>query len=161
MSERVFSGILELSDLQALVETYRLQARFAILERLDAIDFPPPQAEPIQIDKWPKGRLFDEEFELRWEQIGQEYCVILSGKGNLLALAAGLSEQPLPPGTDNDKVQAYYCWNERDARLGCTLAYRCVPGEGNVKLSVREFRDEHGRLVFWRYVKMERDGGEA
>jgi hypothetical protein len=34
-------------------------------------------------------------------------------------------------------------------------------GQGDVKLLVREFRDDHGRLVFWRYVKMERDGGEA
>jgi hypothetical protein len=158
MSERVFFGTLELSKLQALVEACRLQTRFAILERLDAIDFPPPQAEPIQIIEWPKGRLFDEAFELRWEEIGQEYRVILSGNGDLSALAAGLSEQPLPSGPDE---VAYHCWKERDTRLGRTLDYRCVPGKGDVKLSVREFRDDYGRLVFWRYVKMERDGGEA
>jgi len=159
MSERVFSGILGLSNLQALIETCRLQAHFAILERLDAIDFPPPRDEPINVADWPKGRLFNEAFELRWEQIEQEYRVVLSGNGDLSALAAGLIEQHLPPGAD--EVQDYYCWNERDARLGRTLNYRCVPGKGDVKLLVREFRDEHGRLVFWRYVKMERDGGEA
>jgi len=159
MSERVFSGTLNLAGLQTRVEACRPRARFAILERIDAIDFPPPQDEPIHAADWPKGRLFDETFELRWEQIGQEYRVVLSGNGDLSALAAGLIEQHLPPGTD--EVQDYYCWNETDARLGRTLNYRCVPEKGNVKLSVREFRDDHGRLVFWRYVKMERDGGEA
>jgi len=158
MSERTFSVMLDLPGLQALVDGCRPRARFAILERIDAIDFPPPQEEPINVANWPKGRLFDEAFELRWEQIGQEYRVILSGNGNLSALAAGLSEQPLPTGPDE---VAYYCWKERDTRLGRTLNYRCVPGKGDVKLLVREFRNEHGRLVFWRYVKMERDGGEA
>ncbi len=159
MSEWVFSGTLDLAGLQTRVEACRPRARFAILERIDAIDFPPPQDEPINVTNWPKGRLFDEAFELRWEQIGQEYRVILSGNGDLPALAAGLSEQPLPSGPD--EVQAYYCWNETDARLGRTLDYRCVPGQGNVKLFVREFRDDYGRLVFWRYIQMERDGGEA
>jgi len=158
MSERTFSGTLDLTGLQTRVEACRPRARFTILERIDAIDFPPPQEEPINVANWPKGRLFDEAFELRWEQIGQEYRVILSGNGDLSALAAGLSEQPLPTGPDE---VAYYCWKERDTRLGRTLDYRCVPGKGDVKLSVREFRDEHGRLVFWRYVKMERDGGEG
>ncbi len=158
MSEQVFSGTLDLNKLQALVEACRPRARFAILERIDAIDFPPPQEEPIRVAEWPKGRLFDEAFELRWEQMGQGYRVILSGSGDLSALADGLSEQPLPP--CSDKVQVYYCWKETDARLGRTLNYRCVPGEGDVKLFVREFRDDHGRLVFWRYLKMERDGGE-
>ncbi|HXK89814.1 MAG TPA: hypothetical protein PL027_07465 [Thermosynergistes sp.] len=158
MSERVFYSTVDLTRLQALVDVCRPQARFAIVERIDAIDFPLPQTEQITVADWPKGRLFDEAFELRWEQIGQEYRIILSGNGNLSTLAAGLSEQPLPASTD--EVQDYYCWNETDARLGRTLNYRCVPKKGNVKLSVAEFRDDHGRLVFWRYIKMERDGGE-
>lgn len=158
MSERVFYSTVDLTRLQALVDACRPQARFAIVERIDAIDFPLPQNESILVAEWPKGRLFDEAFELCWEQIGQEYRVILSGNGNLSTLAAGQSERPLPPGTD--EVQDYYCWNETDARLGRTLNYLCVPGKGNVKLSVREFRDDHGRLIFWRYLKMARDGGE-
>lgn len=158
MSERVFSGTLDLAGLQALVDACRPPARFAILERLDAIDFPPPQSETIPVAEWPKGRLFDEAFELRWEQMGQAYRVLLCGNGDLSTLADGLSEQRLQPG--RDEVQTYYCWKEMDARLGRMLNYRCVPGKGNVKLFIREFRDDHGRLVFWRYLKMERDGGE-
>lgn len=157
MSERVFSGTLDPDGLQALVDACRPQAHFAILERIDAIDFPPPQEEPINIADWPKGRLFSEAFELRWEQIGAAYRVILAGTGDFLAPADGLSEQLLSGVTD--ELQAYYCWEETNPRLGRTLDYRCVPGQGHVKLFVREFRDDHGRLVFWRYVKMERDGG--
>ncbi len=157
MSERVYCGALELAALQALVEAFRPQARFAIVERIDAIDFPPPQTAPIDAEQWFKGRLFDESFELRWEQVEAVYRVILSGTDDLAAEVSGLHDWSLPPGTD--ELQEYYCWNEQDARLGRTLDYRCVPGHGNVKLLVREFRDEHGRLVFWRYVKMERDGG--
>ncbi len=156
MNERIFSGALDSAGLQSLVDALRLQARFAILERIDAIDFPPPQKEPIDVAGWPKGCIFDEPFELRWEQTGSAYRVILAGADDFSAL--GLAEQSLPSVTD--KLQAYYCWDERNARLGRTLNYRCVPGQGNVKLFVREFRDGHGRLTFWRYVRMERDGGE-
>lgn len=157
MSERVFSGTLDRDGLQALVDACCQRTRFAILERIDAIDFPSPQDETINVAEWPKGRLFDEPFELRWEQAETGYRVILSGAEAASTLVDGLSEQSLPYGAD--EVQAYYCWNETDARLGRTLDYRCVPGRGHVKLFVREFRDNHGRLVFWRYVKMEREGG--
>ena len=158
MTERVFSGVLDLARLQAIVDTWRRSARFAIVERIDAIDFPPPQSEPIDVGEWPKGRIFNEPFELRWERLGQEYRVIVAGEGDLPTVESGLSEQDLPSGTE--ELLSYYCWNETNPRLGCTLDYRCVPGKGDVKLTVREYRDDHGRLVFWRYVTMEREGGE-
>lgn len=158
MTERMFSGTLDLTGLQAIVDALRHSARFAIVERIDAIDFPPPQDKPIDVREWPKGRIFDESFELRWEQLGQEYRVIVAGEGDLPAVGSGLNEQDLPLGAG--ELLSYYCWNETNPRLGRTLDYRCVPGQGNVKLSVREYRDDHGRLAFWRYVKMERDGGD-
>lgn len=157
MSEQVFSGTLDSAALQTLVDTYRQQARFAILERIDAIDFPPPQSEAIAVGQWSRGHIFDESFELRWEQVGAAYCVVLAGTGNF-APPNGLKEQSLSSVTD--ELQTYYCWDEKNPRLGRTLDYRCVPGQGNVRLVVREFRDDHGRLAFWRYVRMERDGGE-
>jgi hypothetical protein len=158
MTERVFSGTLDLTRLQAIVDALRHSARFAIVERIDAIDFPPPQTEPIDVREWPKGRIFDEPFELRWEQLGQEYRVIVAGEEDLPVVGSGLNEQDLQLGVSESP--SYYCWNEKNPRLGRTLNYRCVPGKGDVKLTVREYRDDHGRLVFWRYVTMERDGGE-
>jgi len=158
MTERVFSGVLDLGGVQAIVDALRQSARFAIVERIDAIDFPPPQTEPINVGEWPKGRIFDEPFELRWEQAGQEYRVVVAGEGDLSAAISGLNEPELQLGVD--ELSSYYCWNETNPRLGRTLNYRCVPGRGDVKLTVREYRDDHGRLVFWRYFTMERDGGK-
>jgi len=157
MTERVFTGTLDLTRLQTIVDAWHQNARFAIIERIGAIDFPPPQTEPIDVREWPKGRIFDEPFELRWEQIGHEYRTVVAGGEGLPAARSGLNEQDLQLGVDESP--SYYCWNEKDPRLGRTLNYRCVQGKGDVKLTVREYRDDHGRLVFWRYVKMERDGG--
>lgn len=157
MSDRVFAGTLDPAELQTLVETLRQQARFAIVERIDAIDFPPPQSEPINVEEWPQGCIFNEPFELRWEQIGQKYRVIWAGEGEMSTVQGALKEQELSYSA-SERLR-YYCWNETNPRLGRTLDYRCVPGQGNVRLLVREFRDDHGRLAFWRYVKMERDGG--
>jgi hypothetical protein len=158
MSDRVFSGTVDLSGLQAFVDSLRHSARFAIVERIDAIDFPPPQSESIDVRDWPKGRIFDEAFELRWERFGQEYRVIVASEVDSSFRESRLNEQDLPPGAG--ELLSYYCWNETNPRLGRTLDYRCVPGQGDVKLSVRECRDDYGRLAFWRYVKMERDGGD-
>ena len=56
----------------------------------------------------------------------------------------------------------YLCWNEKNRRLGRTLNYGCAPdGKGDAQLSVLEYRDNHGRLIFWRYTKFSRSGGES
>ena len=157
MTERVFSGVLDLARLQAIVDALRQSVRFAIVERIDAIDFPPPQDKPIDVREWPKGRIFNEPFELRWEQSGQQYRVVVAGEKDLSAAISGLDEPEQQLGAG--ELSSYYCWNETNPRLGRTLDYRCVPGKGDVNLTVREYRDDHGRLVFWRYVTMERDGG--
>ncbi len=157
MTERVFSGVLDVAGLQAIVDALRQNARFAIVERIDAIDFPLPQCEPVDVQQWPKGRIFDEPFELRWEKDGGRYRVIATGEGDFPSLPGHLNE--LEQLSGRDEPCSYYCWKETDPRLGRTLSYRCVPGEGNVRLIVREYRDDHGRLTFWRYLRMEREGG--
>ncbi len=159
MTEWVFYDALDVAGLQASVDALRRDARFAIVERIDAIDFPPPQSEPIDVQQWPKGRIFDEPFELRWERDGERYQVIVAGEGDFRALQGHLNERE--PLAGAGEVCSYYCWKETDPRLGRTLNYRCVPGKGDVRLIVREYRDDHGRLTFWRYLRMERDGGEG
>jgi hypothetical protein len=154
MSDQVLVGTLEVGRLQAIVGSLRPRARFGILERLDAIDFPPPQADAVEVARWPKGRIFDQAFELRWEQLGQAYRAVLATETTDILPVAGLSEHAL--NFDAIESQAYYCWNERNARLGRTLGYRCAPGKGPLQLVVREYRDAHWRLVFWRYVELRR-----
>lgn len=155
MDDRIYTGKLDAGALQAAVDALRLQARYGIVESLTEIDFPPPHQEPIDVKAWPKGRVFCEAFELRWEQVGDGYQTIFAGEDGWEP-SDGLAAQALEV-YSKDSI-GYYCWNERNPRLGRTLGYRCVPGNGNVKLAVLECRDDHGRLIFWRYTEMKRDG---
>ena len=151
MNDRVYTGELDTAALQAAVETLRSQTRYGIVESLTEIDFPPPHQEPIDVTERPKGRIFCEAFELRWERAGGGYRTIFAGE-NGQEPPDGLAEQALEVHSKNPVE--YYCWNERNPRLGRTLDYRCIPGKGDVKLVMLEYRDDHGRLVFWRYTKM-------
>ncbi len=157
MSDRVFTGILDSATLQNAVDALRPHARYAIVERVDAIDFPLPTQETVDVKIWHKGRIFDPTFELRWERMGQDFRAVLSSEQEL-ASVFGLQLKSLEA---ESKTREYCCWNETNRRLGRTLNYRCVPGKGGVlKLSVREYRDERSRLVFWRYEAMKREGGQ-
>ena len=155
MTDQVHSGKLDVTSLQNIIDVLSPKAPYGIVESLVEIDFPPPNQERIDVTMWPKGRIFCEAFELRWEQVDGGYRVIFAAK-NEVKPPEELTKidylQLNPPGN-----QKYYCWNERDPRLSRTLDYRCVPGRGNVKLTVLEYRDYHGRLVFWRYAEMKRE----
>ena len=155
MMDKVYTGTLDATTLQAAVNALRSQVLYGIVESLTEIDFPPPHQEPIDVKAWPKGRVFCEAFELRWEQVGDDYQTIFAGEDGWEP-PGGLAAQALEV-YSKDSTE-YYCWNERNPCLGRTLGYRCVPGNGNVKLAVLEYRDDHGRLIFWRYTEMKRDG---
>ena len=153
MNDKVYINTLPAAALQVAVEALRPHAAYGIVENLTEIDFPPPQAEAIDISRWRKGRIFSPDFELRWERFEEGYRTILVTTNE---------QPPLPELSDSglklpspEKIE-YYCWRENDSRLGRTLDYRCVPGRGEVKLFVHEYRDDHGRLIFWRYVDMKR-----
>jgi len=155
MNDKVYAGTLSADVLQAAVDALRSRARYGIVESLTEIDFPSPYQEPIDVARWPKGRIFCKAFELRWEQVGDGYRTIFARESGWEP-PDGLSVQALEV-YSKDSTE-YYCWNERNPRLGRTLDYRCVPGEEDVKLQVLEYRDGHGRLVFWRYTEMRREG---
>lgn len=159
MKDAIYAGELTFEALQSVVDTYRPQAQFAILERIDDLAFPVPSSETVNVFRWPKGRLFAPLFELRWEQTNEAYRTIFtveeSGKNKGLP-PNGLVLQQVDEMEIEDR--RYYLWDETNHRLGRTLRYECVPGQGNVQLTVREYRDERGRLVFWRYVEMKREG---
>ena len=155
MNDRVYTGMLDATALQAAVDTLRPRSRYGIVESLTGIDFPPPHGEPIDVTEWPKGRIFCEAFELRWERKDGGYRTVFASVGDQMP-PEGLVESDLQLQRP-DEAMEYYCWNERNPRLGRTLDYRCVPGIGAVKLAVLEYRDDHGRSVFWRYTVMRRE----
>lgn len=154
MNLRVYTGELDGLRLQAAVDALRTQVHYGIVESLTEIDFPPPDQEPVDVSKWTKGRIFCQAFELRWEQVDGVYRTIFAGE-EAQEPPDGLMEQTLE--TYSVEPMEYYCWNERNPRLGRTLDYRCVPDKGDVKLVVLEYRNSHGRLVFWRYTEMKRE----
>jgi hypothetical protein len=155
MDDEVYAGVLSADALQAAVDALRPQALYGIVESLTEIGFPPPHQQPLDVKTWPKGRIFCKAFELRWERIGNCYRTVFAGE-NGWEPPGGLAAQALE--VHSKESTEYYCWKECDPRLGRTLDYRCVPGNGDVKLVVREYRDDYGRLVFWRYIEMKREG---
>jgi len=155
--DQVFAGDLDKEVLQSLIDSWKGQAQFAILERIDDMQFPKPSTA-ISVNDWPKGRIFQEAFELRWEKLEEKFRIVFS------------SSEPVPegklPGLEEIKnripgcsetTAAYYLWDETNTRLGHKLNYECVvkAEKQNVLLRVREYRDARGRLKFWRYLKME------
>ena len=159
MKDHVYSGELDTGALQTVIDKFRPDARFGILESITDIDFPVPNEEGILVETWNKGRIFNECFELRWEKLNGTYRTVLAGEDSIKSpeglTACDTFDQPEFP-------CAYFCWNKKNPRLGGTLNYRCVPaGKGDVQLSVLEYRDDRGRLVFWRYTKLTRVGDES
>lgn len=156
VKEIVYTGQITATALQDALEILRLKANYGIVESLTEIDFPSPQQETIEVTKWSKGRIFCETFELRWEKINEDYHTIFTALEGVTPLD-GLCKAELPlffPG----KPVEYYCWEEYNPRLSRTINYRCVPGKGRVKLVVLEYRDNYGRLIFWRYTEIKREG---
>ena len=155
MKDHVYSGELDMQTLQTVVNKLRLDSEFGILESVTDIEFPVPNQENIVVGEWNKGRIFNEIFEMRWEQLNGTYRTVLAGEENIKSpeelTASDSFNRPEQP-------SIYFCWNETNPRLGRTLDYRCVPGKGEVQLSVYEYRDDRGRLVFWRYTNLARVG---
>ena len=155
MKDHVYSGELDMQTLQTVVHKLRLDAEFGILESVTDIEFPVPNQENIVVGEWNKGRIFNEIFEMRWEQLNGTYRTVLAGEERYKSpeelTASDSFNRP-------EQLSIYFCWNETNPRLGRTLDYRCVPGEGEVQLSVYEYRDDRGRLVFWRYTNLARVG---
>jgi len=156
MSVKVYIAELGVKKLTKLIAKLRAQAPFAILERPDKVDFLGP-SEMIEVPNWPKGRVFGERLELYWEQEGMAYRVRLTCA----------DEAPSPPEFDEvltleepePEPVWYYLWGEDEIAIGGRLSYsRAIPGKGRGQLGVVEYRDGEGRLVFYRYVRLRREG---
>lgn len=158
MKDYVYSGNLDSRMLILYVDDLRNDAEFGILESITDIKIVAAPEYEILMREWSKGRVFCEAFELRWEWINGVYQTVLTGEVERdpfrLLPAVGTVERPEHPST-------YFCWNETNPRLGRTLDYSCVSGEGDVQLSVYEYRDNRGRLVFWRYTNLTRVGDKS
>lgn len=159
MNVKVYRADLDAAALSTLVATLRDKTSFAILERPDKVKFPGPD-EALDPTAWPSGRVFSEEMELRWEQEGGVYRAVLT-RSDGAEPPTGFTEVLALDGPEPELVW-YYLWGEDEVAVGGRLNYsRAIPGRGRGQLGVVEYRDEAGRLTWYRYLELKREGEDA
>jgi len=149
MAARIYGGVLTPEELKALIGKVHPQAPYAVLERVDDIDFPAGD-EAIDPAAWDEGRVFGSGFELHWSREGESFRALLTreddGDGEGLPEVESLEAY-------KRQEYAYYLWGEEDTRIGRRMDYRAISGKGRAQLAVAEFYDERGDLRHWRYVQ--------
>lgn len=151
----VYTAKLEVHELRALILSRRAEAPYAILERPDKPDFP-GSSETIDPAVWPAGRVFGEEVEICWEQDGAAWKLRLITSTE--PAPAAHFKKLLDLCAHTSKQVRYYLRGEDDIAVAGRVSYaRAIPGSGRGQLSVLEYRDEEGRLEFYRYVGLERE----
>ena len=154
MAVRIYAHVLTAEELKALVEKLRPRAPYAVVERVNDIDFPGTD-EPINPAAWDEGRIFGPNLELHWARKGGQFRAVLTrednGDGEMLPEVESLDQGY------NREEYAYYLWGEGDTRIGRKMDYRAIPGKGRAQLVVAEFYDERGDLRHWRYVRFQRE----
>lgn len=155
----------EIGALEAAIKTLCNEAQYAIVENLTDIQFPSPAEWIVDLAQWPKGRLFSSNFELRWEKISDGYQAVFVREKDFTIpeqVAAYFTHQVTELGQTFRlrRETSFYLWPEEEPRLGRRLYYQCLDSRRddsrqNIKLIVRQYYDQHGRLIFWRYKSME------
>lgn len=163
--EKLAKEKAEMESLHAAIESIRNQAQHAILECLTDIQFPEPANWTVDLKQWPKGRLFSSNFELRWEKLSDGYkAVFVKEKGftipERVAVYFTHLVSELREIFRERQDTSLYLWPEKEPRLGRRLQYQCLYGnraanKQNILLYVSQYYDDHGRLIFWRYKRME------
>lgn len=151
MSEKIWLAELTAEQLSGWLVAPRAQTPFAVLERIDCIDFPASD-EIIDLTLWTQGRIFGSALELRWERRDQDFNVRLMGElSSVLPEPFGLWAEA---GELLEKDSWCYVWGEAEGRIGRRLDYRAMPpGSGRPCLLRREAWSG-GKLVATRLVEM-------
>lgn len=160
MSTLVAVALLSAEELAAEVDKLRPLAPFAILDRPDAIDFP-GWDERVEWPTWPRGRVFGKDAELRWElEAGAWRAVLLRADGG--SIPRGFEVVLTLDDAMAGRPERYFMWGEKDVAIGGRLNYsRVIPGEGRPELWLVRYVDSVGRLVFYRYVGLNREDAHA
>ena len=170
----IYTGPNNIEKLKETIDLCRAKADFAILESLTKTDFFDPKAKEIDPLVYPKGRIFNESFELRWEKMdaGDGYRTTLASEPGSAGREDDVAEYFNKDETvekeysngfcDEPDNHAIYLRPENDPTLGRTLRYDCIKARPamdnpNALLEIKRYHDAHGRLIFWRYRKMRWD----
>ncbi len=140
--------------LTELLAAHRPQLPFAIVERVDKIDFPASET-PLLPAEWTQGRAFGPAVEVQWSAQGADFHTLWisddpPAEGWAMALDLTRCEV---------QTQAYYLWGPDNIALGRSPEYRALPaGDGHPQLVVEEYLDaNNGVFVFARAVAMQRE----
>lgn len=152
MNLQLYIGDLDGDGLTTLLTSLRPTAPYAILQRVDAIDFP-AREETFDPTQWEEGRIFGPGLDFHWQRKSEAFRVVLTREDG--GESGGLALVPVPDGLRREE-HTYYLWGEDESRVGRSVRYRCLAGSGRPQLTVAEFYDEDGRLYHWRYVAMGR-----
>ena len=154
MGAKVYAADLTPDRLAKIATKLRLEAPFAILERIDDVEFPASD-EQLAVGEWDKGWLFGPGLELRWERLGSVFRTVLTLTDDRDAPNDfGKPKETLPA----SEIRKYYLWGEDAPDIGRQLKYRALPAGGRAKLVIEEFRDPQSHaLLFYRYVELRRE----
>ena len=166
----VYIGPNEGIKVKEAIALFREKAEFAILESLTKTDFPDPKNTDIDPEVYPKGRIFSDDFELRWEKRNGGYSCVLAVTTDCKWKPENLSDYFFETNEIANEfsrgsggvIEDYsvFLRLEKDPSLGRSLKYECIQngstkGKLNPVLHLKRYRDARGQLIFWRYCKME------
>ena len=150
MSEKLWTAQLDRASLAAWLAPPR-QVRFAIVEKLTAMEFP-SMDETIELEERSGGRIFDEEYELRWKVEPDQYRVWYSGEQDP---GAGFNQLPLPDIPPEE--QKFSLWGPAEMRLAQAPEYPALGSQpGRTWLNGKIWKNDEGKVVYYRFTKMER-----
>ncbi|MFQ5640696.1 MAG: hypothetical protein ACE5IR_22175 [bacterium] len=152
---------------------------FAVQESLTHICFPERAGIVADVEKWPKGRIFCDAFDFSWwlNETGFHSTLAVQIDADFpfdaeMQKRFHKSEKPLDAfqsrtnldesgekASKESTEEIIYLWAPDERRLGKPLEYESLgkqpSSKKNVRLLVRKYFDQYGRLIFWRYRKME------
>ncbi len=157
MNARIYAAELDAAGMESALDELEIEDCFVILERIDDIEFPEKGTVP-DFNMWERGWIFREDFELRWEGADSRLHAVLTISGN--GSAPSPFGNPVEEMSKGERTK-YYLWGEDSRMLERRMEYRSLPSGGRAMMSVEEFRDESDRLVYYRFVGMEREAGKG
>jgi hypothetical protein len=162
MSLIVHAAQLDSAELTAVVdELWQDPEPRAILEG-DTLVRLADGGELLVWGDWPRGRIFDERMELRWDDGDGRFEAILALTDGRPAPTAFAPVMALESGACVEHREWYYLWGEGDQAIGGRLRYsHTLPGEGRAQVGVARYTDATGRMVYHRYFALRREPGDG
>jgi len=151
MSEKIWLAELTAEQLAEWLKPPRTQTPFAVLERIDAIDFP-ASGETIKPALWERGRVFGAALELRWEKRGGKFWARVMGEPASAPAAPFEIWDRLGPTQAQDNWR--FMWGEAEGRIGRELEYRAMPPGGKRPCVLQRELWSGTKLLATRLVEM-------